>query len=250
MAAAAAEAAAAAASPVPHITADTPISVEVRARVALQNATQVFFYFFLNLNHIATPCGPAQLEEGRTYYYCTCGLSKNQPFCDGSVRAFLFVLPAAHSHCLLLSHPQHAGTSFTPTPFTAEKTETRYLCRCKQTKNAPFCDVRRVYLCACSRARVLSIFLTPPLENMIAPRAGLAQERECCQGVQHAAAEAQQRARRRDRGPPQAARRCQDRVIASPCCTGANTRTICTIRAWVSPDTVHSISISYGGIRK
>eukprot|EP00049_Salpingoeca_infusionum_P007407 m.120278 g.120278 ORF g.120278 m.120278 type:complete len:138 (+) comp13685_c0_seq1:2113-2526(+) len=58
------------------------------------------------------------LEEGKTYYWCTCGKSKNQPFCDGS----------------------HKGTGFKPKAFTAEKTETRGLCMCKATKNAPFCD--------------------------------------------------------------------------------------------------------------
>jgi CDGSH-type Zn-finger protein len=27
---------------------------------------------------------PVDVEEGRTYYWCTCGNSKKQPFCDGS----------------------------------------------------------------------------------------------------------------------------------------------------------------------
>jgi len=59
-----------------------------------------------------------EVEEGKTYYWCSCGKSKNQPFCDGS----------------------HEGTDFQPTAFTAEKTETAYLCGCKKTKNQPFCD--------------------------------------------------------------------------------------------------------------
>ncbi len=55
---------------------------------------------------------------GKTYYWCACGRSKNQPFCDGS----------------------HKVTSFQPVAFTAEKTETVHLCGCKQTANQPFCD--------------------------------------------------------------------------------------------------------------
>ncbi len=63
---------------------------------------------------------PAQveLEEGKKYAYCTCGLSETQPFCDG----------------------KHMSTDFRPHVFTAEKTETCYFCRCKQTGDAPRCD--------------------------------------------------------------------------------------------------------------
>lgn len=59
-----------------------------------------------------------EVKEGETYYWCACGRSKSQPFCDGS----------------------HEGTGIEPQPFTAEKTETVYLCGCKHSKNAPFCD--------------------------------------------------------------------------------------------------------------
>jgi CDGSH-type Zn-finger protein len=59
-----------------------------------------------------------KLEAGKKYFYCTCGESKNQPFCDGS----------------------HKGTEFTPVPFKAKETGTAYLCGCKHTKNAPYCD--------------------------------------------------------------------------------------------------------------
>ena len=59
-----------------------------------------------------------ELTEGKKYFFCTCGNSTNQPFCDGS----------------------HKGTEFTPKAFTAEKDGTAYLCQCKQTNNAPFCD--------------------------------------------------------------------------------------------------------------
>ncbi len=58
------------------------------------------------------------VEQGKTYYSCTCGKSKNQPYCDGS----------------------HQGTDFEPVAFTAEKSETVYLCGCKKTGNPPFCD--------------------------------------------------------------------------------------------------------------
>ena len=59
-----------------------------------------------------------ELEEGRKYFFCTCGESTNQPFCDGS----------------------HKGTDFAPMPFTAEKTGKAFLCQCKRTGNSPFCD--------------------------------------------------------------------------------------------------------------
>jgi len=58
------------------------------------------------------------LSKGKKYYFCTCGRSKDQPFCDGS----------------------HKDTSFTPKAFTSEKEGEAYLCACKHTGNAPFCD--------------------------------------------------------------------------------------------------------------
>ena len=58
------------------------------------------------------------LEAGKTYYWCACGQSKNQPFCDGS----------------------HKGGSFVPTSFTADESKTAYLCGCKHSKNGAFCD--------------------------------------------------------------------------------------------------------------
>ena len=59
-----------------------------------------------------------ELEAGKTYYYCTCGKSAGQPFCDGS----------------------HKGTDFTPHAFTADTSRTAYLCACKHSGNQPFCD--------------------------------------------------------------------------------------------------------------
>lgn len=60
-----------------------------------------------------------ELEEGKKYAYCTCGLSENQPFCNGS----------------------HKGTGFSPTVFVCDETKSRGMCQCKQTKNEfGFCD--------------------------------------------------------------------------------------------------------------
>lgn len=61
---------------------------------------------------------PLAVEEGKTYYWCSCGLSKNQPLCDGS----------------------HKGTEFSPKPFKAEKTGTVYFCGCKHSANGALCD--------------------------------------------------------------------------------------------------------------
>jgi CDGSH-type Zn-finger protein len=58
-----------------------------------------------------------ELEPGE-YFWCSCGRSRNQPFCDGS----------------------HQGTDFTPVQFTIEKKKRVSLCACKYTKNPPFCD--------------------------------------------------------------------------------------------------------------
>lgn len=61
---------------------------------------------------------PVELEEGKTYFFCTCGMSSGQPFCDGS----------------------HKGSGMAPKPFKAEKSGKAFLCQCKSTDNAPFCD--------------------------------------------------------------------------------------------------------------
>ena len=59
-----------------------------------------------------------QVEEGKTYAWCTCGKSENQPWCNGA----------------------HQETELTPKVFKAEETKTAALCICKQTKNPPYCD--------------------------------------------------------------------------------------------------------------
>lgn len=60
----------------------------------------------------------ADVEEGRTYWWCACGLSEKQPYCDSS----------------------HKGTGFSPVKFTAEASKKVFLCGCKHTKTPPFCD--------------------------------------------------------------------------------------------------------------
>lgn len=59
-----------------------------------------------------------KLEAGRTYFYCACGRSATQPFCDGS----------------------HEGTDFTPLEFSVERDRKVSLCRCKHTATPPYCD--------------------------------------------------------------------------------------------------------------
>ncbi|HIL36441.1 MAG TPA: CDGSH iron-sulfur domain-containing protein [Planctomycetes bacterium] len=57
------------------------------------------------------------LDPG-TYYWCTCGESKNQPYCDGA----------------------HQGTAFQPQEFTLQEKKKVALCNCKATGKGPFCD--------------------------------------------------------------------------------------------------------------
>lgn len=59
-----------------------------------------------------------EVQSGQTYFWCQCGRSRSQPFCDGS----------------------HAGTGVEPVAFLAERTETLILCGCKETGSPPFCD--------------------------------------------------------------------------------------------------------------
>jgi CDGSH-type Zn-finger protein len=61
---------------------------------------------------------PVDVEEGRKYFWCSCGKSDRQPFCDGS----------------------HQGTEFLPLTYVAETTRTLYFCACKHTHGAPLCD--------------------------------------------------------------------------------------------------------------
>jgi len=61
---------------------------------------------------------PVNVEAGKDYWWCACGKSNSQPFCDGS----------------------HKGSEFTPKKFSATESKTIYFCGCKQTKNHPMCD--------------------------------------------------------------------------------------------------------------
>ena len=58
------------------------------------------------------------VEEGKSYFWCTCGKSSKQPFCDGS----------------------HKGTEFTPLAYKAEESKKVFFCTCKQTDDQPLCD--------------------------------------------------------------------------------------------------------------
>ena len=58
------------------------------------------------------------VEQGKSYYWCSCGKSSKQPFCDGS----------------------HKGTGFKPLVYKAELTKRIFFCVCKQTNDQPFCD--------------------------------------------------------------------------------------------------------------
>ncbi|MEZ5885310.1 MAG: CDGSH iron-sulfur domain-containing protein [Paracoccaceae bacterium] len=61
---------------------------------------------------------PVDVEAGKTYFWCACGRSQKQPFCDGS----------------------HKATTLTPVKFTAGETKKVWLCGCKQSAGKPFCD--------------------------------------------------------------------------------------------------------------
>jgi CDGSH-type Zn-finger protein len=61
---------------------------------------------------------PTEVEAGKTYFWCACGRSQKQPFCDGS----------------------HKGTDITPAKYTAEKDGKVWFCGCKASAKAPLCD--------------------------------------------------------------------------------------------------------------
>lgn len=58
------------------------------------------------------------VEAGRQYFWCACGRSKSQPFCDGS----------------------HKGTGLTPIAYTGERNAEVWFCGCKASATRPFCD--------------------------------------------------------------------------------------------------------------
>ena len=58
------------------------------------------------------------VKKGRMYFWCACGKSGKQPFCDGS----------------------HKDSDFEPLSYRAEKDGDLYFCGCKHTNKAPLCD--------------------------------------------------------------------------------------------------------------
>jgi CDGSH-type Zn-finger protein len=64
-----------------------------------------------------TPIG-IEVEAGKSYWWCSCGKSANQPFCDGS----------------------HKGSEFVPQKYEATEARTVYFCACKATAKSPLCD--------------------------------------------------------------------------------------------------------------
>jgi len=61
---------------------------------------------------------PTEVQAGRSYWWCACGMSKKQPFCDGS----------------------HKGSDFSPVEYKADAARAVYFCGCKQSKNGALCD--------------------------------------------------------------------------------------------------------------
>jgi len=58
------------------------------------------------------------VEAGKSYWWCACGRSKTQPFCDGS----------------------HKGTGLSPVEYKADRSRTVYFCGCKRTSTPTMCD--------------------------------------------------------------------------------------------------------------
>ena len=61
---------------------------------------------------------PVEVEAGKAYFWCTCGRSSSQPFCDGS----------------------HKETTFQPLKYVAEADGKVFFCGCKASQNQPLCD--------------------------------------------------------------------------------------------------------------
>jgi CDGSH-type Zn-finger protein len=61
---------------------------------------------------------PIDVEAGKSYWWCACGRSKRQPFCDGS----------------------HKAVGMAPVMYKAEKSGEVWFCGCKATKGQPMCD--------------------------------------------------------------------------------------------------------------
>jgi CDGSH-type Zn-finger protein len=61
---------------------------------------------------------PVEVEAGKDYYWCACGKSRKQPFCDGS----------------------HKDSGMAPVKYSADKSGTVYFCGCKHSQNGALCD--------------------------------------------------------------------------------------------------------------
>lgn len=61
---------------------------------------------------------PVDVEAGKNYWWCACGKSSKQPFCDGS----------------------HKGSDFSPVKYEATASKKVFFCGCKHSKKAPLCD--------------------------------------------------------------------------------------------------------------
>lgn len=61
---------------------------------------------------------PVEVEAGKSYFWCVCGRSARQPFCDGS----------------------HKDTGLAPMKWDCTETGRKFFCGCKHTEKAPFCD--------------------------------------------------------------------------------------------------------------
>lgn len=59
-----------------------------------------------------------EVEAGKSYWWCSCGKSASQPFCDGA----------------------HKGSEFAPVEYKAEQAGTVYFCGCKHSANGALCD--------------------------------------------------------------------------------------------------------------
>jgi CDGSH-type Zn-finger protein len=58
------------------------------------------------------------VDAGKIYWWCSCGRSASQPFCDGS----------------------HKGSEYAPVKYTASETGRLWFCACKKTRSPPLCD--------------------------------------------------------------------------------------------------------------
>jgi CDGSH-type Zn-finger protein len=88
----------------------------IRERTSITKVTHAAENF-MDKEVVITPIEVA-VECAKTYWWCACGLSAKQTFCDGS----------------------HRSTSFTPIQYRANETGTKWFCVCKRTQTPSFCD--------------------------------------------------------------------------------------------------------------